>query len=81
MIGDNVMGEYSGVVKWYNVEKGFGFIIEQDTQKEYFVHFTDVPGVLKNPLLEGMIVSFDVVYDDRNGYVAKNVTFDGSYIQ
>lgn len=75
------MGECFGVVKWYNAEKGFGFIIDQDTQKEYFVHFTDVPGVLKNPLLEGMIVRFDIVYDERNGYVAKNVAFEGSYIQ
>ena len=56
-----------GVVKWYNKEKGFGFIETDDT--EYFVHHSFVEdGVLE----QGDKVTFEVEYT-RVGNVASNV--------
>lgn len=32
-----------GTVKWYNTEKGYGFIKEESSNNEYFVHYTQLP--------------------------------------
>ncbi len=59
-----------GKVKFFNVSKGFGFVVGED-EKEYFIHMTGVaPGVR---LDENDEVSFDVVEGDR-GLKAENVT-------
>ena len=59
------MANYNGVVKWFNVEKGFGFISADDGQ-EIFVHFSNIKehGHSKD-LHEGEEVSFDIVQADR----------------
>jgi len=46
-----------GVVKWYNVLKGFGFITD-GSGKDYFVHYSDVLGK-DTKLVEGMAVQFE----------------------
>jgi len=59
-----------GKVKFYNIKKGFGFIVGDDA-KEYFVHFTALPqGVF---LRENDVVSFDES-DNEKGPLAQNVS-------
>lgn len=62
----------NGVVKWFSDKKGFGFI-EQEGERDIFVHYSsiDMPGF--KTLSEGDRVSFDVEESDR-GPVAKNVS-------
>ena len=58
-----------GKVKWFNGQKGFGFIVGDDG-KEYFVHYTAMPqGTF---LRENDIVSFDP-NDNEKGPLAQNV--------
>jgi CspA family cold shock protein len=33
-----------GIVKWFNIKKGFGFIVDETTKKDVFVHFTVIEG-------------------------------------
>ncbi|MGL5314109.1 MAG: cold-shock protein [Peptostreptococcaceae bacterium] len=59
------MANYNGVVKWFNVEKGYGFISSNDGQ-DVFVHFSNVKENGHNKdLHEGEEVSFDIVQADR----------------
>ena len=60
----------TGKVKWFNAEKGYGFII-QDDGNEIFVHFKDVQGGV-NALRDNDSVSFDVA-EGRKGPQAVNV--------
>ncbi len=61
----------TGKVKWFNSEKGFGFITT-DENLDVFVHFTAIQGDGYKSLEEGQEVSFDVEEGDR-GPQAKNV--------
>ena len=61
-----------GVVKFFNVTKGFGFITPNEGGEDVFVHFS---GVLGNPIQDGDQVQFDSVYDEQKGkYRAENVS-------
>jgi cold shock protein len=62
----------SGVVKWFNPEKGFGFI-ERENGDDVFVHFSDIKADGYRTLNEGEAVQFEVVEGDR-GPKATNVT-------
>jgi len=48
-----------GSVKWFNSEKGYGFI-EGDTTGDVFVHYSDIQGVGYKTLSEDQRVSFDI---------------------
>lgn len=61
----------TGRVKWFNAEKGFGFI-ERDGGDDVFVHFSAIQGTGFKSLNEGDEVSFDIVAGDR-GPQAANV--------
>lgn len=50
------MAMRTGIVKFFNVKNKFGFIIDEETKKEYYVHVKDVNGEIK----EGDKVSFDL---------------------
>lgn len=63
-----------GKVKWFNNDKGFGFITS-DEGKDYFIHFSGIAGEGFKTLQEGASVSFDVNEGER-GPVAVNVTVD-----
>jgi cold shock protein len=57
----------SGTVKWFNAQKGFGFIQPEDGSKDVFVHISAVERAGLSTLNEGQQVTFDVVADRRTG--------------
>lgn len=61
-----------GEVKWFNAEKGYGFI-KQETGPDIFVHYSAINGNGYRSLNEGDQVEFDIV-DGRKGKQANNVT-------
>lgn len=59
------MANYSGSVKWFNVEKGYGFISSENGE-DVFVHFSNVKEEGNNKdLHEGESVTFDIAKSDR----------------
>ncbi|WP_047153103.1 cold-shock protein [Aneurinibacillus tyrosinisolvens] len=62
----------TGTVKWFNAEKGFGFI-EVEGGEDVFVHFSAIQGDGFKSLDEGQRVEFDVVEGNR-GPQAANVS-------
>ena len=61
-----------GVVKWFNAEKGFGFISVDGGGPDVFVHFSAIQGSGYRTLEEGQRVEFDVG-PGRKGEEAQNV--------
>ena len=62
----------TGTVKFYNVQKGFGFIQPNDGSKDVFVHATALERAGMRDLVEGQTVSFDTAEDSRSGKLAVN---------
>lgn len=56
-----------GTVKWFNAEKGFGFIAPDDGGKDAFVHISAVERSGLAQLREGDKVAFELVADQRSG--------------
>ena len=62
----------TGVVKFFNNDKGFGFITPSTGEKDVFVHFSNVVGDGFKSLEDGQQVEFDVA-EGRKGPEAQNV--------
>jgi CspA family cold shock protein len=60
----------TGTVKFYNGQKGFGFIQPDDGSKDVFVHATALERAGISNLSEGQKVSFDTQKDSRTGKIA-----------
>jgi CspA family cold shock protein len=60
----------TGTVKFYNGQKGFGFIQPDDGGKDVFVHATALERAGMHSLVEGQKVSFDTEQDSRSGKTA-----------
>ena len=63
----------TGTVKWFNDQKGFGFITPEDGSKDCFVHHSAIKADGFRSLAEGERVEFDVVQGQK-GPAAENVT-------
>jgi CspA family cold shock protein len=63
----------TGTVKWFNDDKGFGFITPDDQGKDLFVHHTAIQGSGFKSLAEGAKVSYDAEQGAK-GPAAANVT-------
>ncbi|EJY6955399.1 cold-shock protein, partial [Staphylococcus pseudintermedius] len=59
----------NGTVKWFNAEKGFGFI-ERENGDDVFVHFSAIVGDGYKSLEEGQNVDFDIVEGERGAQAA-----------
>ena len=62
-----------GTVKWFNDQKGFGFITPEDGSKDCFVHHSAIQADGFRTLVEGARVEFDMVQGTK-GPAAENVT-------
>lgn len=62
----------TGIVKWFNESKGFGFIAPDDGAKDVFAHFSAIQGNGFKSLREGQKVSFDVTTGPK-GEQASNI--------
>ena len=63
----------TGTVKWFNDEKGFGFITRDDGEKDVFCHHSAIQGEGFKSLAEGQKVEFTVVQGEK-GPAAEGVT-------
>lgn len=63
----------TGTVKWFNAEKGFGFIAPDDGGKDVFAHYSSISGRGYRSLEENQKVSFDVEQGPK-GPQAQNIT-------
>ena len=57
----------TGTVKWFNGQKGFGFIQPDDGTKDVFVHISAVERAGMTDLREGQKISFELTEDRRSG--------------
>jgi CspA family cold shock protein len=57
----------NGVVKWFNAQKGFGFIQPETGGADVFVHISAVERAGLRGLAEGQKVSYQIIVDSRSG--------------
>ncbi len=62
-----------GTVKWFNEEKGYGFISPDDGGEDLFVHYSGIEGAGFRSLDEGDRVTYEVI-QGRKGLQAENVS-------
>ena len=65
----------TGTVKWFNAEKGFGFI-KVENGDDVFAHFSAIQGEGYKTLNEGQTVEFDIVQTERGPQAANIVKLD-----
>ncbi len=63
---------FTGTVKWFSKDKGYGFITRDDNQGDVFVHFTAIQKEGFKTLEQGQRVEFEIE-EDVKGPRAKNV--------
>jgi CspA family cold shock protein len=68
--------KHRGTVKWFNAEKGYGFIQDEDTGSDVFCHFSAIVYEGYKTLEEGQHVVFDVVSGNKGDQAANVVPCD-----
>ena len=73
------MAQFTGMVKWFNAAKGFGFL-GRDSGPDVFVHYSPIQIDAYKSLKEGDPVEFDVIQGDKGAQADKvvRVSRDGS---
>ena len=66
------MSRLTGTVKWFNNDKGFGFVSFDDGARDAFVHFSEIQSEGFKTLDEGDVVEFEIV-EGQKGPAAENV--------
>jgi CspA family cold shock protein len=66
------MTTQTGTVKWFNEGKGFGFIAQDNGDKDLFAHFSEIKGTGFKTLLENQRVEFEVTQGQK-GLQASNI--------
>ena len=66
------MKQVQGTVKWFNKEKGFGFISIENEERDIFVHYSQIQIVGYKELFENDVVKFDLI-EKESGLQAINV--------
>ncbi|WP_026375829.1 cold-shock protein [Aestuariibacter salexigens] len=66
------MSQATGTVKWFNADKGYGFLSKDDGGKDVFVHFRAIQTDGYKTLTEGQAVTFDIE-EGQKGPQAANV--------
>ena len=61
---------FKGTVKWFNAQKGFGFIAPDNGGSDAFVHISAVERARISDLREGQKVRFELISDRRTGKMA-----------
>jgi CspA family cold shock protein len=61
-----------GVVKWFNDQRGYGFITPDEGEKDVFVHSSGIQGTRQGSLREGQRVEFEITQGEK-GPQASNV--------
>ncbi len=70
---------YTGTVKWFNAEKGFGFIANDNGGEDVFVHFSAIISESGyKSLQEGQAVTFDVEPDPKNASKLRATNVQGA---
>lgn len=64
----------TGTVKWFNDDKGFGFIVPDDGGKDVFVHYSGILGTGRRTLAQGAAVEYETE-DTAKGPAAINVSY------
>ena len=67
----------TGTVKWFNAEKGYGFISNDNGGDDVFVHFSAIQGDGYRTLNEGQKVTYDVEPDPKNSSKLRAVNVCG----
>lgn len=78
-----VKKRFEGKVKWYNIAKGFGFIVCSELEDDVFVHYQNTPKCKKvgtRRLLQGQVVSFEIAENGSKGLEALLVEIEQPYI-
>lgn len=70
------MARTTGKVKWFNDQKGFGFITPDGAQKDCFVHFSAIEADGFKSLKEGDNVEFEIVQGNKGPQAARVVVVD-----
>ena len=63
----------SGKVKWFNAKKGYGFITDNETQKDIFLHVSELENSKLRVLKEEQIIFYDIK-EEKNKLQAINIT-------
>lgn len=71
-LGANGLPVVQGMVLWFDLDKGLGMVITDDTHEEVFLHFTAIPGEGYRTVKPGATVRFELV-ENKTGPTARNV--------